>query len=74
MAKAKYSYKGIDGLRKISAKYGINPETLRQRVALRGMTLSNLATHALQLTKRQKKERLTTTHHGSKWVLKLRIY
>ncbi|SHF87393.1 hypothetical protein [Vibrio gazogenes] len=40
MARTKYSYRGIDGLKAIAAKYGINPETLRQRIVNQGMSIT----------------------------------
>ncbi len=40
MAKTKYSFRGTHGLKKIADKYGINRETLRQRVTQQGMTIT----------------------------------
>lgn len=40
MARNKYSYRGIEGLKAIAAKYGINPETLRQRIVNQGMSIT----------------------------------
>ncbi|ENM4022686.1 hypothetical protein DDN27_003566, partial [Vibrio cholerae] len=40
MARNKYSYRGVEGLKAIATKYGINPETLRQRIVNQGMSIT----------------------------------
>ncbi|ENM4021846.1 hypothetical protein DDN27_002685, partial [Vibrio cholerae] len=40
MARTRYSYRGVEGLKAIAAKYGINPETLRQRIVNQGMSIT----------------------------------